>query len=147
MLTPEGARVQHDWLYSFIRGPITIRPWLDVRMPTFGLDDQNINSVINYFGSVSNKMAPFQTNEVLTNASLTDGGAGKQLFDATCPLVRRVHDAALAQHGPSRVHRYSFVNVRAAVGGSAVPAHDGGVHNETGGAPGNDAPDAGGVQP
>jgi len=81
MLTPEGARVQHDWLYSFIRGPITIRPWLDVRMPTFGLDDQNINSVINYFGSVSNKMAPFQTNEVLTNASLTDGGAGKQLFE------------------------------------------------------------------
>jgi mono/diheme cytochrome c family protein len=81
MLTPEGARVQHDWLYSFIRGPITIRPWLDVRMPTFGLDDRNINNVINYFGSVSNKMGPFQTNEVLTNASLADGGAGKQLFE------------------------------------------------------------------
>jgi ribonuclease HII len=27
-----------------------------------------------------------------------------------------VHDAALAQHGPSRVHRFSFVNVRAARG-------------------------------
>ena len=40
MLTPEGARVQPDWLYAFLRGPITIRPWLDVRMPTFGLDDQ-----------------------------------------------------------------------------------------------------------
>ena len=37
LLTPEGARVQHDWLYAFLRGPITIRPWLDVRMPTFGL--------------------------------------------------------------------------------------------------------------
>ena len=81
MLTPEGARVQHDWLYSFIRGPITIRPWLEVRMPTFGLDDRSINGVINYFGSVSNKMLPFQTNEVLTNAALTDGGAGKQLFE------------------------------------------------------------------
>ena len=41
MLTPEGARVQPDWLYAFLRGPITIRPWLNVRMPTFGLDDQN----------------------------------------------------------------------------------------------------------
>ena len=81
MLTPEGARVQHDWLYSFIRGPITIRPWLDVRMPTFGLDDRNINGVINYFGSVSNRMGPFQTNETLTNASLGDGGAGKELFE------------------------------------------------------------------
>ena len=28
MLTPEGARVQPDWLYAFLRGPITIRPWL-----------------------------------------------------------------------------------------------------------------------
>ncbi len=34
--------------------PITIRPWLDVRMPTFGLDDQNLNGVISYFGAVSN---------------------------------------------------------------------------------------------
>ena len=46
MLTPEGARVQPDWLYAFLRGPITIRPWLDVRMPTFGLDDQHLNGVI-----------------------------------------------------------------------------------------------------
>ena len=38
-LTPEGAKVQPDWLYAFIQAPITIRPWLNVRMPTFGLDD------------------------------------------------------------------------------------------------------------
>jgi ribonuclease HII len=36
-----------------------------------------------------------------------------------------VHDAALAQHGPCRVHRWSFVNVRAAVG-----APGGLVHND-----------------
>ena len=56
MLTPEGARVQPDWLYAFLRGPITIRPWLNVRMPTFGLDDQNLNGVIQYFGAVSNSI-------------------------------------------------------------------------------------------
>ena len=44
-LTPEGARVQPDWLYAFLREPITIRPWLDVRMPTFGLDDADLNGV------------------------------------------------------------------------------------------------------
>jgi mono/diheme cytochrome c family protein len=80
MLTPEGARVQHDWLYSFIRGPITIRPWLAVRMPTFGLDDQNINGVINYFGGISNKMTPFETHEFVRTASNENGG-GKQLFE------------------------------------------------------------------
>jgi mono/diheme cytochrome c family protein len=79
MLTPEGARVQADWLYAFIRGPITIRPWLSVRMPTFGLDDQNLNGVIRYFGSISNSIGPFQTHEIV-RASNTEP-VGKQLFE------------------------------------------------------------------
>ena len=79
LLTPEGARVQHDWLYAFLRGPITIRPWLGVRMPTFGLDDPNVNSVINYFGSISNSMEPFQTHEVVRTANVD--GNGKPLFE------------------------------------------------------------------
>src|SRR5882762_10092787 len=80
MLTPEGARVQPDWLYAFIRGPITIRPWLNVRMPTFGLDDQHTNQVISYFGSISNSIGPFQTHE-LVKTSTTDNATGKQLFE------------------------------------------------------------------
>jgi mono/diheme cytochrome c family protein len=80
LLTPEGARVQPDWLYAFIRGPITIRPWLSVRMPTFGLDDQNVNGVINYFGSISNSIGLFQTHEVVKTASNTEG-VGKQMFE------------------------------------------------------------------
>ncbi len=79
MLTPEGARVQPDWLYAFIRGPITIRPWLDVRMPTFGLDDPSLNSVIRYFGSVSNTVGPFQTHEIVKVAN--EDANGKALFE------------------------------------------------------------------
>jgi mono/diheme cytochrome c family protein len=78
LLTPEGARVQHDWLYAFLRAPITIRPWLDVRMPTFGLDDQNLNGVISYFGAIANEMAPFQSNDVVDAAQ--DLGTGRELF-------------------------------------------------------------------
>jgi mono/diheme cytochrome c family protein len=80
LLTPEGARVQSDWLYAFLRGPITIRPWLNVRMPTFGLDDPNLNGVIRYFGAVSNTVGPFQTHEILKTASTVDAG-GKALFE------------------------------------------------------------------
>ncbi len=80
MLTPEGARVQPDWLYAFLRGPITIRPWLEVRMPTFGLDDPNLNGVINYFGAVSNAVGSFQTHQVMTASNVADGG--KPLFEA-----------------------------------------------------------------
>jgi len=79
MLTPEGARVQADWLYSFIRGPITIRPWLSVRMPTFGLDDPSLNGVIRYFGSISNSIGPFQTHDVV-RASNTEA-VGKEMFE------------------------------------------------------------------
>ena len=79
MLTPEGARVQPDWLYAFLRGPITIRPWLNVRMPTFGLDDPSLNGVIRYFGAVSNTVGPFQTHEVRTAAAVDANG--KQLFE------------------------------------------------------------------
>jgi mono/diheme cytochrome c family protein len=80
MLTPEGARVQPDWLYAFLRGPITIRPWLNVRMPTFGLDDPNLNGVIRYFGSVSNTIGPFQTHQIV-NASVQADAGGKALFE------------------------------------------------------------------
>ena len=73
MLTPEGARVQPDWLYAFLRGPITIRPWLNVRMPTFGLDDPNLNGVIRYFGAVSNTIGPFQTHDVVRDVERRRG--------------------------------------------------------------------------
>jgi mono/diheme cytochrome c family protein len=81
MLTPEGARVQADWLYAFLRGPITIRPWLSVHMPTFGLDDQSLNGVIRYFGAVSNTIGPFQTHEVVRTVAKSDEAVGKQMFE------------------------------------------------------------------
>jgi cytochrome c2 len=71
--------VQADWLYAFVRGPITIRPWLSVRMPTFGLDDPSLNGVIRYFGAVSNTIGPFQTPEI-RRASTTEDSQGKDLF-------------------------------------------------------------------
>ncbi len=80
LLTPEGARVQPEWLYAFLRGPIPIRPWLEVKMPTFGLDDPNLNGVIRYFGAISNTMGPFQTHEPVVMSASADAG-GKALFE------------------------------------------------------------------
>jgi mono/diheme cytochrome c family protein len=79
LLTPEGARVQHDWLYAFLRGPVTIRPWLDVRMPSFGLPDTQLNGLVQYFGAISNEMEPFQTHELVRAADA--GEAGRELFE------------------------------------------------------------------
>jgi mono/diheme cytochrome c family protein len=79
LLTPEGAKVQPDWLYAFLRSPITIRPWLSVRMPTFGLNDAGWNTAIRYFGSISNTIGPFRTFDVVRAS--TAEPVGKQLFD------------------------------------------------------------------
>ncbi len=79
MLTPQGAKVKPDWMYAFFKGPITIRPWLQVRMPTFGLEDQHWNEVIDYFAAVSDSIGEFRTHDV--SASTEVLRTGEELFD------------------------------------------------------------------
>ncbi len=74
-LTPEGARVQGTWLRGFLRQPRTIRPWLSVRMPTFGWNDDDLDRVSEYFGEI----AP--PNPKPTDAPAPPGESGKELFD------------------------------------------------------------------
>jgi mono/diheme cytochrome c family protein len=45
----QGAKVQEQWLYNFLKGPTPIRPWLKIRMPTFGLTDLEISKITKYF--------------------------------------------------------------------------------------------------
>ena len=79
LLTPEGAKVQPDWLYAFLKGPITIRPWLSVRMPTFNMHDGHWNEVIGYFAAISDTIGPFQAQALTQVASTTS--AGGDLFE------------------------------------------------------------------
>ncbi len=79
ILTPEGAKVQQDWLYAFLQGPITIRPWLAVRMPTFGLDDQRLNGIIRYFGATADSIGPFRTYDPKQLTELA--GPGHEMFE------------------------------------------------------------------
>ena len=78
LLTPEGAKVKPAWLYAFLREPITIRPWLNARMPTFGLDDAHWNDVIDYFAAISQTVGPFRTHEVMQASTVTQ--RGEELF-------------------------------------------------------------------
>ena len=48
-------------------------------MPTFGLDDRQLNGAINYFGAIANTVGPFQTHELVPVSNTL--GVGKQLFD------------------------------------------------------------------
>ncbi len=79
LLTPQGAKVNPEWMYAFLREPITIRPWLEVRMPSFGLDDGHWNGVLDYFAAISDAVGPFRTHEVATDADALQ--RGEDLFE------------------------------------------------------------------
>jgi len=83
-LNGEGARVQPEWLFSFLRDPQKngIRPWLHpewaygqsvpedkyaLRMPTFPLSHEEVTAIVRYFASWDGQDYPYQpphTNEL-----------------------------------------------------------------------------------
>jgi mono/diheme cytochrome c family protein len=58
-LRGEGKKVQSPWLYRFLKAPSPIRPWLKVRMPTFGLSDAETETVLRYFAALDHKDVPY----------------------------------------------------------------------------------------
>jgi mono/diheme cytochrome c family protein len=54
-LFPEGAKVQEQWLHGFLKAPAPIRPWLNLRMPTFQLTDAEITTITKYFLALHGK--------------------------------------------------------------------------------------------
>jgi cytochrome c2 len=60
ILQQEGWRVQPDWLFGFIEDPSTkLRPWLNVRMPTFPMSDERATTVVRYFSAKANVPYPY----------------------------------------------------------------------------------------
>lgn len=80
-LIGEGSKVQPDWLFEFLKNPTTeIRPWLDVRMPTFDLSEDEINDLIAYFQALEGMNKPFQDIEI--ELTMTEMRAAEELFSA-----------------------------------------------------------------
>lgn len=79
VLTGEGAKVQPGWLFGFLKGPFPLRPWLQVRMPTFHFTDADATEAVHFFAAASNKSFPYLTATApeLTGAKLHEA---EQLF-------------------------------------------------------------------
>ncbi len=58
-LNTEGAKTQPEWLYRFLNEPTEIRPWLNVRMPTFEFNGEQLNSLTAYFSALDDAAYPF----------------------------------------------------------------------------------------
>lgn len=59
ILNGEGAKVQPDWFYGFIKKPISLRPWLQLRMPTFNLSDEEARTIVDYFTALVKLEVPY----------------------------------------------------------------------------------------
>ncbi len=59
-LNGQGEKVQANWMFGFLQNPETpIRPWLKVRMPTFGFDGPHADTFVNYFVGLSEVEIPY----------------------------------------------------------------------------------------
>jgi mono/diheme cytochrome c family protein len=60
ILNGEGKKVQSKWLFAFLKNPVPIRPWLSIRMPTFGLRDDEAQDIVAYFQALDDVKNPLQ---------------------------------------------------------------------------------------
>jgi len=58
-LRSEGRKVQAPWLFGFLKAPVTLRPWLKIRMPTFHLNDAEAYRIVRYFEGLDDVQVPF----------------------------------------------------------------------------------------
>jgi mono/diheme cytochrome c family protein len=99
----QGAKVQSDWLFSFLKAPKTgqIRPWLEVHMPTFGFSSDELNDLTRYFASLDRASYPF-----LDRDHPTDPGrwsAGKKVFELLrCKQCHPRNDQEMTAPGVDR---------------------------------------------
>jgi mono/diheme cytochrome c family protein len=76
----EGARVQTPWLHGFLQDPSNeIRPWLDVRMPTFQFTEEQTNAITQYFATLDKVPYPYEPKPQPAEAALL--ADGKELFE------------------------------------------------------------------
>lgn len=80
-LNGEGRKVQPDWFFSFLKNVEPIRPWLEVRMPTFSFDDQQAIDLVTYFSRLDKEQFPYASFEHKRLSSKEMRGA-KMLFSA-----------------------------------------------------------------
>ncbi|MEX2117079.1 MAG: c-type cytochrome [Bacteroidota bacterium] len=76
----QGAKVQEQWLHSFLRNPTTVRPWLKLRMPTFQLSDQEIGTIQKYFLAMSNQDFVIR-DYAATTVEAKYASPGRKLFE------------------------------------------------------------------
>lgn len=59
MLDGVGARLQGQYLYDFLMEPKSVRPWLTMRMPTFGFEQQDARRLVEGLAALAGTTDPY----------------------------------------------------------------------------------------
>jgi len=87
-LLSEGARVNPDWLVRFLTNPALsttdtnrngVRPYLQVRMPTFSFSDNEIRILVRFFEAMSSQAQPYLPPKI-ASLSNAERSVARQLF-------------------------------------------------------------------
>jgi cytochrome c551/c552 len=106
VLTTEGARVNPEWLRQFLANPALntadtnrngVRQYLQVRMPTFYLSDDEIRKLVLFFEAMSSQPEPFIPPKVepLTEA---ERAMARSLFTSPAAPCLKCHMTGNAGH-------------------------------------------------
>jgi len=52
-LRGEGAKLQHNWFHRFLQHVEPLRPWLQIRMPSFNITGEEATTLVEYFAALS----------------------------------------------------------------------------------------------
>jgi hypothetical protein len=110
-LTQEGARVDPDWLKRFLANPALsttdtdrdgVRSYLQVRMPTFYFSDDEVRSLVLFFGAMSHQAEPYiaQKLDPLTPAETM---MARNLFTSTAAPCLKCHATGEPAHDKTAI--------------------------------------------
>ncbi len=111
VLTSEGARVNPEWLKGFLANPSLsttdvnrngVRSYLQVRMPTFFLSDDEIRSLVLFFEAMSSQAQPFIPQK-LQPVTTAEKDMARQLFTSTAAPCLKCHATGDPAHDKTAI--------------------------------------------
>jgi cytochrome c551/c552 len=105
-LLTEGARVDPEWLRRFLSNPSLsstdtnrngVRPYLQVRMPTFSFSDNELRKLVRFFQALSQQPMPYIPEQVPTLTS-KETDMARSLFSSTAAPCLKCHATGDPQH-------------------------------------------------
>jgi cytochrome c551/c552 len=98
-LITEGARVNPEWLAKFLKNPALsdtdthrngVRPYLQVRMPTFNFSNNEIRILVRFFQALSHQPMPYLP-EPLPVLTAKETGLARSLFSSPAVPCLKCH--------------------------------------------------------